>query len=167
MALTLGAILQGRYRIASLLSQGGYGAVITETNSAWLEVGAMLGIKEEEGASWGIGLVRRLTRRSADKIYVGIESLSRGVVKVGLSSAAQASTPRTDALVLLSSREGSAQSPELTLMLSPGTFSPGEPMIMHAFGRTYQLLPKQLREHSAGYELVRFRLEREESTQQE
>jgi hypothetical protein len=140
-------------------SQGGYGAVIADTNSDWLEIGTMLGIKEEEGASWGIGLVRRVTRRSADKIYVGVESLSRGVVKVSLTNSAQTSEPRVDALVLLSSREGSAQSPELSLMMRPGTFSPGDPMIMHAFGRPYRLLPKQLHEHGAGYDVVRFRLE--------
>jgi hypothetical protein len=140
-------------------SPGGYGAVITETNSDWLEIGTMLGIKEEEGASWGIGLVRRLTRRSADKIYVGIESLSRGVVKVSLSNTTPAAGPRADALLLLSSREDSARSPELMLMLPPGTFSPGEAVIMHAFGKAYRLLPKQLRERGAGYEVVRFQVE--------
>jgi len=141
-------------------SQGGYGAVITQTNSEWLEIGTMLGIKEEEGASWGIGLVRRLIRRSADKIYVGIEALSRGVVKVTLGK--KSSGPPMDALLLLSSREGSAQIPELTLMLTPGTFSLDDPVVMRAFGRRYQLLPKQLREHGTGYEVARFQVRAEE-----
>ena len=144
-------------------SQGGYGAVITETNSEWLEIGTMLGIKEEEGASWGIGLVRRLIRRSADKVYVGIESLSRGVVKVNLKKSPETSGPPLDALLLLSSREGSAQVRELTLMLTPGTFSSGEPVVMRAFGRRYQLLPKELREHGTGYEVARFQVRVQEA----
>jgi cyclic-di-GMP-binding protein len=141
-------------------SQGGYGAVITETASDWLEIGSLVGIKEEEGASWGIGLVRRLTRPAAGKIYVGIESLSRGVVKVNLSRASsQAPGPPAEALLLLSSREGSAQTSEVTLMLPTGTFSPGETVLMYAFGRRYPLRPKQLRERGAGYEVVRFQVE--------
>jgi len=61
-------------------SQTGFGAVVRETASDWLEIGSVLGIRGEEGASWGIGLVRRLSRPAAGTMYVGIESLSRGVV---------------------------------------------------------------------------------------
>jgi len=139
-------------------SQGGYGALITETASDWVEIGSLLGIREEEGASWGIGLVRRLSRPAAGTMYVGIESLSRGVVKVNVSTSGT-SRKELNALLLLSSSEGSAYRGELTLMLPPATFAMGQTLVMHAFGRAYRLSPRELRESGKGYELGRFRLE--------
>jgi hypothetical protein len=141
-------------------SQGGYGALITETASDWLEIGSLLGIREEEGASWGIGLVRRLSRPAAGAMYVGIESLSRGVVKVNVSDeTSDASHKELDALLLLSSSEGSAYRGELMLMLPPGTFAMGRILVMHAFERAYRLLPREQRDRGKGYELGRFRLQ--------
>lgn len=136
-------------------SQGGFGALVQETASEWLEIGSVLGIRLEEGASWGIGLVRRLSRPGAASIYVGIESLSRGVVKVRVSGSGQ----DVDALLLLSSNEGSAQRAEVALMLPTGTFIPGRALTMRAFNCTYALLPRELREKGEGFELARFRVE--------
>ena len=44
-----------------------------------------------------------------------------------------------DALLLLSSTEGSAQKGEITLMLPPGTFVPGRTLAMRAFDRVYRI----------------------------
>jgi hypothetical protein len=141
-------------------SQGGYGAVITETASDWLEIGSLLGIRQEESASWGIGLVRRLSRPATGTMYVGIESLSRGVVKVNVSDkTSDASRQGLDALLLLSSSEGSAHRGEMMLMLPPSTFVMGQTLVMHAFGRGYSLQPNQLCESGEGYELARFRVQ--------
>jgi len=143
-------------------SQGGYGALVTETASEWVEIGSLLGIREEEGASWGIGIVRRLSKPAAGSINVGIETLSRGVVKVGVtSSKASRRELNAQALLLLSSREGSAHAGELMLMLPPGAFAIGRNLVMHAFDRTYLLVPKELHESGNGYELGRFRLQSE------
>ena len=139
-------------------SQGGYGALITETVSDWVEIGTLLGIREEEGAGWGVGLVRRLSRPAAGTMYVGIECLSRGVVKANVSTP---DAPRKElvALWLLSSSEGSAYRGEVTLMLPPDTFEMGQTLLMHAFERTYRLAPRELRESGRGYEVGRFRLQ--------
>jgi hypothetical protein len=140
-------------------SQGGYGAVITETASDWLEIGSLLGIREEEGASWGIGLVRRLVRPAAGTMYVGIESLSRGAVKATVSMTSGPARRELSALLLPSSSEGSAHSAEVVLMLPPGTFVIGQTYAMHTFGRVYPLLPREVREKGEGYELARFRVQ--------
>ena len=141
-------------------SQSGFGAVVRETASDWLEIGSVLGIRAEEGASWGIGLVRRLSRPATGTMYVGIESLSRGVVKVSVSRMpSEGSHQELDALLLLSSGEGSAQRGEVALMLPPGTFVAGRTLAMRAFDRVYPLLPKELRESGEGYELARFRVQ--------
>ncbi len=141
-------------------SQGGFGAVITETVSDWLEIGSVLGIRMEESVSWGVGLVRRLTRPAAGTMYVGIESLSRGAVKVIVSNrTSENSRKDLNALLLLSGSEGSAQRGEVTLMLPPGTFATHQTLIMHAFQRAYSLLPRQLQGGGEGYELARFRVQ--------
>jgi hypothetical protein len=143
-------------------SRSGFGAVVRETASDWLEIGSVLGIRAEEGASWGIGLVRRLSRPAAGSMYVGIESLSRGVVKVSVNRmTSEGPHQKLDALLLLSSSEGSAQSGEVALMLPPGTFIPGRTLAMRAFDRIYALFPRELRESGEGYELVRFRVQAE------
>ena len=143
-------------------SQSGFGAVVHETASDWLEIGSVLGIRVEEGASWGIGLVRRLTRPAAGTMYVGIESLSRGVVKVRVSRMpSDGLHQELDALLLLSSSAGSAQRGEVALMLPPGTFAAGRTLVMRAFDRAYALLPRELRDSGEGYELARFRVQSE------
>jgi hypothetical protein len=145
-------------------SEGGFGATITETASDWLEIGSLLGIQVEECAGWGIGLVRRLSRPGASTMYVGIESLSRGAVKVNVSSKTSVGSSREwNALLLLSSSEGSAHTGEITLMLPPGTFVIDQTLTMHAFGRAYPLLPRRLHGSGKGYELARFRVQPAES----
>jgi cyclic-di-GMP-binding protein len=142
-------------------SEGGFGAVINETQSDWLEVGSLLGIQLEESTVWGIGLVRRVSRLDASSIYVGIETLARGVVKVDLSKAtSHGSWEEQTALLLLSSSEDSAGKAELVLMQRPGTFAIDRNFTMHAFEREYRLLPKQLQETGEGYELARFRAQK-------
>ena len=144
-------------------SEGGFGAVITETVSDWLEIGSLLGIRMEEGATWGVGLVRRLHSPAEGVINVGIRYLSRGVVKVELTGvAAGASGADVNALVLLSSDEGSAQKGELSVMLPSGTFTADQSFTMRRLQRTYTLLPRKLLESGTGYELTRFLVRRSE-----
>ena len=145
-------------------SQGGFGAVITETVSDWIEIGSLLGIRMEEGAAWGIGLVRRLHSPAAGVTHVGIVSLSRGVMKVNLSRpAAGNSCTDLNALLLLSSDEGSAHKAEVTVMLPSGTFAMDQSFTMRAIERTYILLPRKLLESGEGYELTRYFVRRAET----
>jgi hypothetical protein len=143
-------------------SEGGFGAVVTEGVGEWLEIGSLLGIRLEEGASWGVGVVRRLSRPSSGQMFVGIQTLSKGAVKVDVS--ATSDDGHNDALLLLSDSEGSAQTPELALMLPSGTFDAAKKFVVHAFGRTYPLMPKQLYARGADYECARFGLQQAEAT---
>jgi hypothetical protein len=111
----------------------------------------------EEGATWGVGLVRRLRSPAEGVTSVGIEYLSRGVVKVDLTgTSAGPSGTAINALMLLSSNEGSAHKGEVSMMLPPGTFAMDRNFTMRALERTYSLLPRKLLESGAGYELTRF-----------
>jgi hypothetical protein len=137
-------------------SDGGFGAVVMEGLGEWLEIGSLLGIRLEEGASWGVGVVRRLSRPASGQMLVGVQTLSKGAIRVDVS--ATSDDGRNDALLLLSDSEGSAQTPELALMMPSGTFDAGKKFVVHTFGRTYPLTPKQLFERGADYECARFRL---------
>lgn len=138
-------------------SQGGFGAVITETVSDWIEIGSLLGIRMEEGASWGIGLVRRLHSPAEGVTHVGIGSLSRGAVKVDLSGTGPGALGAdVSALLLLSSDEDSARKGELSIMLPSGKFAMDRSFTMRALERTYTLLPRELLQSGEGYELTRF-----------
>jgi cyclic-di-GMP-binding protein len=145
-------------------SQGGFGAVITETVSDWIEIGSLLGIRMEEGATWGIGLVRRLNSPAEGVTNVGIEYLSRGAVKVNLTRTPTGpSAPVLNALMLLSSDEGSASKGEVSMMLSAGALEVDQRFTMRALERTYVLLPKKVVESGQGYELTRFSVRRPEA----
>jgi hypothetical protein len=143
-------------------SERGFGAVVTEGTSDWLEIGSLLGIRLEEGASWGVGVVRRLSCPPNGRMLVGIQTLSKGAVRVDVS--ATSDDVPNDALLLLSDSEDSAQTPELALMLPTGTFDAEKTFVVHTFGRAYPVMPEQVFEKGAGYECARFRLQETEAT---
>ena len=144
-------------------SEGGFGAVITETASDWIEVGCLLAICVEESASWGVGLVRRLSRPMANTIHVGIEILSRSAAKVAIESAGAGHPNREfDALLLLSSVAGSAQKGELKIVVSPRTFAEDRTFAMRAHEVRYSLTPKRLDRVGDDYEVAEFRARRVE-----
>jgi cyclic-di-GMP-binding protein len=142
-------------------SEGGFGAVVPEGTSEWLQIGSLLGIRLDEGASWGVGVVRRLSCLESRGLFVGIQTLSKGAVRVDVSATSEAPN---DALLLLSDSEDSAQTPELALMLPTGTFDAAKKFAVHTFGRTYPMVPEQVFEKGAGYECARFRLQETEAT---
>jgi hypothetical protein len=144
-------------------SEGGFGAVITETDSDWLEIGSLLAVCAEESATWSIASVRRLSRPAAGTIRVGVEVLSRAEVKVEIAAVDSDGTKKElPALLLLSGRDGSAQREELDLVLPPESFTDGQNWVMRAFERPYVLTPRVLHERGEDYELARFRAQRSE-----
>ena len=142
-------------------SAGGFGAVITETASDWIEVGCLLAICVEDSATWAVGLVRRLSRPMANTIEVGIEILSRSAVKVVIESAGAGHIRRElDGLLLLSSVAGSAQKGELQIVFPPTSFAEDRAFAMRAHAVRYSLTPKRLDRVGDDYEVAEFRAHR-------
>jgi len=142
-------------------SEGGFGAVIMETAGDWIEIGSLLAICVEESASWGIGLVRRLSRPTANSIHVGIEILSRSAVKVVIESEGAGHTRREfDALLLPSSAAGSAQKGELQIVLPSRSFFEDRAFAMRANKMRYSLTSNCLAQVGDDYEVARFRARR-------
>ena len=140
-------------------SEGGYGALMPHNRSDWLRVGTLLGVKLEDGASWGVGIVRRLSAYDHKQRYVGIQVLTKGatVVKlgpVGVSDPAELES----ALLLPSSAIAAKGAPEMNLLLRPGAFSLQKSMQMRVYERSYLLVPRQLLESGYDFDMARFRV---------
>jgi|SRR5579859_4135304 len=140
-------------------SEGGYGALMPQARSDWLRVGALLGVKLDDGASWGVGIVRRVSAFDHKQRYVGIQVLTRGatVVKVAAISAQDDPEPES-ALLLPSNANDTNGASEMNLLLKPGAFSLQKSMEMRAYERTYLLVPRKLMEGGHDFDMARFRV---------
>ena len=141
-------------------SEGGYGAVIPDSATDWLQVGTLLGIKLADGNAWGVGIVRRLTNGANNQRYVGIQTLSKGGarVKVFPAEPKAGSAEGDDAVLLPSSAADSTGTGELSLLMRMGTFSPKQSLQMRAYERDYLLVPKQLLESGQDFDMAKFRM---------
>jgi hypothetical protein len=142
-------------------SEGGYGAVIAQSKGDWVKVGTLLGIKREDGAAWGVGIVRRLTSGSEQQPYVGIQTLAKGGTRVKLYPTGgrnAAVSSGEDAVLLPSSKTASTGTGELNLLMRMGSFSPRQSLQMRAYDREYLLVPKELLEGGHDFDMATFRV---------
>ena len=140
-------------------SEGGYGALMPHNRSDWLRVGTLLGVKLEDGASWGVGIVRRLSAYDHKQRYVGIQVLTKGATVVKLGPVGVADPAELESALLLPSSAIAAQgAPEMNLLLRPGAFSLQKSMQMRAYERSYLLVPRQLLEGGYDFDMARFRV---------
>jgi len=140
-------------------STGGYGALMPQIKSDWLRVGSLLGVKLEDGASWGVGIVRRLSAYDHKQRYVGIQVLTRGATVVKLAAVSAAGGAEAEsALLLPSNANDSNGASEMNLLLKPGAFSLQKNMEMRAYERSYLLVPRRLMEGGHDFDMARFRV---------
>ncbi|MFN0316299.1 MAG: hypothetical protein ACKVQA_14835 [Burkholderiales bacterium] len=140
----------------------GLGAVLPETPQDWLRVGTLIATRPEGGASWGVGVIRRITMNPNRQRYVGIQMMSQSTTPVRLFAADASEETENQgevALLLPSNGEDSAGRSELDLLLRPGSFFAHRPVLMEFHQRTYPLMPKQVVEAGRDFEMVRFRVE--------
>ena len=70
------------------VSETGFGAFVPAPYGSWLRLGSLIGLRREEGASWGAGVVRRITFDEKENRYIGIQMLAAGGSAVTIRSAA-------------------------------------------------------------------------------
>ncbi|HKB84357.1 MAG TPA: hypothetical protein VKD04_14285 [Burkholderiales bacterium] len=140
-------------------SDGGYGALMPQATSDWLHVGVLLGVKLDDGASWGVGIVRRLSAYDHKQRYVGIQVLTKGASVVRLAPISASAATETESALLLPSHSNAASGAgEMNLLLRPGAFSLHKSMEMRAYERTYLLVPRRLVEDGRDFDMARFRV---------
>ena len=140
-------------------SEGGYGALMPQATSDWLRLGTLLGVRQEEGASWGVGIVRRMSAYDHKQRYVGIQILTKGASVVKLAPLnARGDAELESALLLPSNAHVTNGAAEMNLLLRPGAFSMNKSMQMRAYERTYLLVPRKLMEGGHDFDMARFRV---------
>lgn len=140
-------------------SEGGYGALMPQARSDWLRVGTLLGVKLDDGASWGVGIVRRLSAYDHKQRYVGIQVLTKGATVVKLAPISAMDDPELESALLLPSNANETNgAAEMNLLLKPGAFSLQKSMEMRAYERSYLLVPRKLVEGGHDFDMARFRV---------
>jgi hypothetical protein len=142
-------------------SEGGYGALMPQATSDWLRVGTLLGVRLDDGASWGVGIVRRISAFDPKQRYVGIQVLTKGATAVKVAALNTADDAQLESALLLPSNSTDANgAPEMNLMLRLGAFSLQKRMRMRAYERDYMLVPCKLVEGGHDFDMARFRIMR-------
>jgi hypothetical protein len=145
-------------------SDGGFGALVSQPNGAWLKVGSLIGIRREDGVSWGAAIVRRVTLDENSNRYAGIEILARGGAAVTIMAASTNAKdsriqPEGELCILLPS--ATVHTGEATLLMRPGLFSPARALVMRAYDRQYLLVPAGLMRSGDEFDLGRYRILRQ------
>lgn len=142
-------------------SESGFGAFVAQPNGTWLKVGSLIGIRREDGVSWGAALVRRVTLDEKGNRYIGIEVLAPGgaavTILAGSMSTKDSSIPAEGELCILLP-SATVQSGEARLLMRPGLFSPARNLVMRAYDRQYLLVPFGLMRSGDEFDLGRYRI---------
>ena len=138
-------------------SEGGFGAVLAHAKSEWLKVGTLLGVKIEDGAAWGVGIVRRLSSVDDKNRYVGIQVLAKGATVVELAPV-NAAGSRQSAVLLPSNLTETTGTGEMNLLLRMGSYAPQKSFEMRAYERSYLLVPRKLMEGGHDFDMARYRI---------
>jgi hypothetical protein len=117
-------------------SELGYGAIVEVRDKDWLRVGALIGIKAHDSATWRLGIVRRLSRLNDDTSSVGIETLAE---TPALAMLYHASTPgytvngfdNSGATLPLSSLWLAGSGGRDSVIIDPIHFAPGKVFEVH------------------------------------
>ena len=135
-------------------SGGGYGAIIPKVMGDWIRVGALVGLKTETGASWRVGIIRRISQQKR----VGIQLLSRFANAVVVSSTNSGASTREggegDRAVLLS--RSPDENGEIKLLLRPDTYKPRENLDIKVRDINYLLRPTKLVERGVDFDCAQF-----------
>ena len=148
--------------VATDESPSGYGATIHYMRGDWVKLGALVGVKPEEGRYWGIGVVRRIHREDETDYHVGVQLLARAALPVELTPVEQgrAVSEQVRQALLLSARPD--DNGEIEVALEVGAFSSNGRFMVQINGKPYLLVPSQLAEAGDDFDLARFEVRRYE-----
>jgi len=140
-------------------SAEGYGAIVPDRRSEWLQVGVLIGIRPEgAAAAWGAGVVRRVETDARGQRRVGIQVLSRAVVSATMCTLAASGARGAPQHVLLLDAEPSP-SGYLLAVLRPEIFTLRDALeaTRTADGKTFVVTPSGMVESGPDFDRVRFK----------
>lgn len=143
------------------VSDGGYGTIIPDVKSDWIQVGTLIGMQSERDSRWTIGLIRRIARDEQNQRHVGIQTLSRTVIPVRITRAGTTNTSfnvsrEPQSAILLATAPDSKG--EVGVLLREGIFSARDSLEMVMRDKSYFLQPVRLVEGGEDFDWATFRV---------
>lgn len=134
-------------------SVNGVGVTLSNPSQGGLKIGMLLGLKPEAEAKFAIGIVRRLSSTTPNKVFVGIQNLSQTpiFVELGLDESATQTTAR--AIYLPEQREAAIAR---SLLIDQSSYRHGRVVELRAQGKRYEVRLQQTLDQSNDYCRVRF-----------
>jgi hypothetical protein len=117
------------------VSQGGMGIRLPLQRNDWVRVGVLVGMQPEGGDNWLVGVVRRFLRETEVQGVVGIETLSKAPRAVTAAGGGFET-----ALVLLDPPQDDSS---IRVLLAPGDWEEGIPLVTRMDGRRWRLHPDE------------------------
>jgi hypothetical protein len=144
--------------IVQNVSTGGFGAMIPQVKGDWLKIGCLLGLQPEGGKNWVIGVLRRVSRDTAQQASVGIQTIAKSAAPIHLRlQSGQLGTSEANEVGILLDPLSTATSTEALVVLRAGAWVPGQNLEVDTDGISLLLMPIGVAERGEDYELVRFR----------
>lgn len=140
------------------ISVSGFGTVLPAQAANGIRIGSLLGMQPEGLASWGVAVVRRLLRDKAGQMHVGAEILSNQIAGVAISPGGGGGESEEGQPALWLNAKQGVISGEAQLMLKADSFSQQRSLLTRLDGKSYLLVPNQLREKGTDYDLASFRI---------
>ncbi len=137
------------------ISVTGFRSVMASSALDSVKIGSLIGSKPENVGSWGVGIVRRLSRDAQNNLHVGVEMLSNQVVGVSLGARDHSGSGENNLALYLN--KPNDNSGEAWLLMKPGAFLANRSFNMGIGDKTYLLLPLGLVESGEDYDLARYR----------
>jgi len=144
------------------ISTGGFHCVLPASRMDGIEIGSLIGIKPERIDHWGVGIVRRLSRDKQNNLHVGVEILTNQMTGVGLRE--HSTDEERPAMWLNNPGDNSG---EARLLMSHDTFSSSRSLHVRLGDKNYLLMPLELVEKGADYDLARYRRIEEDTSPDE
>ena len=148
-------------------ADGGFGALVTSPQAAWLRIGELIAYSYGERAPWNAGIVRHITEEDDNQRYVGVELISPGGITVSLYRPGRRRDVEQGGVlcVWLSGKSGDPN--EIRVLMPVGLYSQSSSLEMRAHDARCLLMPLRLLEAGADYEVALFKpLQRAEDTPQ-
>ena len=137
------------------ISATGFRSVASPAALEKIKIGSLIGSKPENMESWGVGIVRRLSRDTQNNLHIGVEILANQVSGVSLGARDRVGADEDNLALYLN--KPNDNSGEAWLLMKPGAFLSNRSFNMGLGDKTFLLLPLGLVESGEDYDLARYR----------
>jgi len=128
------------------VSDSGYGAIVPDVKTDWLQVGAVVGLRTEAASTCRVGIVRRITQDDFGQRRVGIEVVGKFAFPVKVwpagQGAASRTAPKAEEAILLSKQPD--ENGQLALLLAAGRYTAAERFQIRVRDKEYLATPSML-----------------------